>query len=93
MRSMVVWAGLVAVAVACAPSLAEAQTVKYGALLTGSGEPQAVLTAAFGDFTLDIDVPSGRADFVLRLWNVPAAITDALCPRGTARETRMPVMP
>lgn len=84
MRNRLVWAGLVAVALTGVPSRADAQTVKYGALLTGSGESPAVVTAAFGDFTLDVDVASGRADFVLRLWNVPAAITGAHIHLGVA---------
>jgi len=77
MRQVVIAAGIFAVVLIGAPSMAHAQSARYGAVLTGSGESPAVVTAAFGDFTMDVDITSGRADFVLRLWNVPAAVTGA----------------
>jgi hypothetical protein len=77
MRTKSVWAGLLGALLFAVPSLARAQgpMVSYGAILTGSGEPQPVVSAAFGDFNMTVDTERGRAEFVLRLWNVPPVIT------------------
>lgn len=86
MRSKRVWACVLGAILMAFPAAASAQdgTVMYGAILTGSGEPTAVITAAFGDFTLSLDIRTGRGDFVLRLWNVPATITGAHIHLGVA---------
>lgn len=86
MKSKCVWACVLGAFLMAFPAAASAQdgTVTYVAILTGSGEPAAVVTAAFGDFTLTVDNRTNRGDFVLRLWNIPATITGAHIHLGVA---------
>jgi len=77
MRNTFVWTGLLGALLLAAPSpaLAQSAPVTYSAVLTGSGESPAVVSAAFGDFEMTVDADRARAEFVIRLWNVPPVIT------------------
>jgi hypothetical protein len=87
MRGKLVWAGLFAALLLAAPAAAQGQAspvVWYGASLTGSGESPAVVSAAFGDLRLIVDTETAKAEFTLRLWNVPPGITGAHIHLGVA---------
>ncbi len=86
MKTKAVWAGLLGAWLIASPSPARAQgtQVSYHAILTGAGESPAVVSAAFGEFNMTVDTEKARAEFTLRLLNVPPVITGAHIHLGVA---------